>query len=135
MASGSKPEDAATAQAAADEVAAESKSANVESENEDEPEDVPSGAASGSGKKKKSKKKRIKAALGVGTASGASDSAGKQKEEISKAVSGLSKSQIQELLSMNPSLAQELSANSDGKDLTGTSVAEQMKRLKVRHPD
>ena len=90
------------------------------------------GAASGGAqaKKKKSKKKRIKSALGMGK-DGVLDG-DKQKEEISNAVSGLSKDQIQELLKMNPGLAQELSANSDEADLTGSSMAEQMKRLKVR---
>lgn len=134
MASESKPEDASTSQAAAEDIIAESKSANaaqVEFDHEEEADDsAPTeGSANGTAKKKKSKKKRIKAALGMGK-DGAADPE-KQKEEISKAVSGLSKAQIQELLSMNPSLAQELAESSDGKDLSGASAAEQMRKLKV----
>jgi hypothetical protein len=127
----SKPDDPASTQAAADEVIAESKTSHAEVESENEEEDSPQpGGSSPAAKKKKSKKKRIKAALGM-KGDAASDSAGKQKEDISKAMAGLSNGQIQELLSMNPSLAQELAANSDGGDLTGASIAEQMKKLKV----
>jgi glycylpeptide N-tetradecanoyltransferase len=131
----SKPDDHVTAEAAANVGVAESTTnAQEESENEDEEEreDKPQavGSSSQTKKKKKSKKKRIKAALGLG-GDGASDSAEKQKQQISKVVEGLSKAQIQELLAMNPALAQELSASSTDGDLTGDSVAEQMKRLKV----
>ena len=56
-------------------------------------------------KKKKSKKKRIKAALGVG-GDGTND-----KEGIEKALGGLSKDQIQQLLELNPGLAAQLREN------------------------
>ena len=128
MSSSSKPDDPASTQAAAEELITESKAANVESENENENEDEH--AAEGSGtqaKKKKSKKKRIKAALGVG-----GDSAHDGKEGIEKALGGLSKSQIQELLELNPGLAAQLRENAGvSGDFTGASMADQLKRLKV----
>lgn len=133
----SKPDDPASTQAAAEDLITEtSANAQVESEDEDEAETAnahqdAAETSSPAKKKKKSKKKRIKAALGI-RGDGAADGADKQKEKISKAVAGMSQEQVQQLLSMNPSLAQELSANSDGRDLTGTSLAEGMKRLKVR---
>lgn len=135
----SKPDDPSSTKAAADEVVAEStNNAQVESEDEDEPEETPQNAATETSnpakKKKKSKKKRIKAALGMG-GDGAADSPDKQKEKLSKAVAGMSQDQIQQLLSMNPSLAQEISANSGGGDLTADVVAEHMKRMKVRSLD
>ena len=139
----SKPDDPASTQAAADELLAESKSQNAEVESDHEGEDdQPEEAAEAGGstgpqaKKKKSKKKRMKAALGMGGADGTSDSAanqaGPKKADIEKAVAGLSKAQIQGLLEMNPSLAEELRAHSGGRDLTGAEMAEQMKRMKVR---
>ena len=133
----SKPDDSASTKAAAEDLIAETTpNAHVESEDEDEAEaaDAPQGTAETSApakKKKKSKKKRIKTALGMG-GDGAADSADKQKEKISKAVAGMSQEQVQQLLALNPSLAQELSANTDGRDLTGASLAEGMKRMKVR---
>lgn len=132
----SKPDDPASTQAAANEAIAESKSTNVESDQEDEdehdPEPVSSGSiAQASAKKKKSKKKRIKAALGVGggdAAEGGKDG----KEGIEKALQGLSKAQVQELLKLNPGLAAQLKDNDSGADMSGKSMAEQLKRLKVR---
>jgi len=125
----SKFDDPATAQEAADEVIEESKRTStnpqVESENEDEQDETPAAGTSASGaaaKKKKSKRKRIKNAL-----SGGDSSKAESKDEISKAVSGLSKGQIQELLSMNPALAQEIGAG----DLAGKDLSEAMKKLKL----
>jgi glycylpeptide N-tetradecanoyltransferase len=127
----SKPDDPSSTHQAADEVIAESKSANVESENEDEhdPDPVGSGAQAQT-KKKKSKKKRIKAALGVG-GDGAEDKAAKGKEDIQKALAGLSKGQVQELLELNPGLAAQLREKGGGSDLSGASMADQLKRLKA----
>jgi glycylpeptide N-tetradecanoyltransferase len=131
MSSSSKSDDPASTQAAAEEVIAESKAVNVESENENENENEDEHALEGSGaqaKKKKSKKKRIKAALGVG-----SDGVHDGKEGIEKALGGLSKSQIQDLLELNPGLAAQLRENAGASgDLTGASMADQLKRLKVR---
>jgi len=131
----SKPDDPASAEPAASGAVAETQASNTaEIESEGEHEAVPDPtrpASSPTVKKKKSKKKPMKSASGMGGADGAADSAGKQMEEISKAVSGLSKDQIQELVKMNPSLAQELQAGSGGGDLTGAKIAEQLKRLKV----
>lgn len=131
--SSSKPDDPLNTQNAADEVIAESKSANVESDHEDEDEHDADPVASGAqAKKKKSKKKRIKAALGVGGGDGAAGKDGEGKDGIEKALQGLSKAQIQELLELNPGLAAQLRENGGGADLSGASMAEQLKRLKVR---
>ena len=135
MADDSKVDDPATKQKAVDEVTAGTSAApaaEVESENEDEQEDAtPAVGTSASGaaakKKKKSKKNRIKAALAGGSGEGPSSSS--TKDDISKALSGLSKSQVSQLLSMNPALAQEFSA-ADG-DLSLEKTVEPLKRLNL----
>ena len=137
MADESKPKDPAGKQKTAEEVTDEVKagtsaSAHVESENEEEPEEDPAGAgtpASGAAaRKKKSKKKRIKAAL-TGGSSEASGSGG-SREEIQKAVSGLSKDQISEILKMNPALAEQLGVGKNG-DISVSKASEALKRLKL----
>jgi glycylpeptide N-tetradecanoyltransferase len=134
MADESKLEDTATKQKTTKEVIEESKTTSstnplVESENDEEQENTPTAGTAASGataKKKKSKKKRIKAALtgGSGESSGSSS-----KDEISRAVSGLSKAQVSELLAMNPALAQQLGV--DNGDLSGSKAMEAMKRLNL----
>jgi glycylpeptide N-tetradecanoyltransferase len=128
-----KVEDLPTKQEAADEVIAETKASSsiapkVESEDEDEQDEAvpaPEGAvAASTSKKKKSKRKRIKAALAGGSKDGETS-----KDDISKAVGGLSKSQIADLLAMNPALARELGA--DG-DLSSEKTAEAFKRLSLQ---
>lgn len=95
-------------------------------ESDGEHDDVPTevgaeGTPSAAGaKKKKSKKKRIKAAVGMG---GGEASGSQQKDQISKAVSGLSKDQVEDFLKMNPALAQELDGAKD--------PVEAMKRLNL----
>src|SRR5882757_8189510 len=98
---------------AADEVPAESQAPTAEIESGDEHDEAPAGppAAGAAAKKKKSKKKRIKAAMGMGGSTEASGSG--QREQINKAVSGLSKAQLSELLKMNPALANELDGAQD----------------------
>ena len=104
----------------------------VESDNEDEQENAAVGSTTTStaiSKKKKSKKKRIKAALGVGPNGGPSSSS---KDEISKALGGLNKDQIAELMKMNPALAQTVGDQLGGsKDLTGKDAADVMKKLSL----
>lgn len=125
----SKVDDPKLKQEAAEEAIAEVKDkiTKVESDDEDEVEDAPessTAAVTGAAKKKKkSKKNKIKAAL---TGKGKEEPS---KDDIQKAVSGLSKSQISELLSMNPALARELGA--DG-DLTDAKAAEMMKHLNLQ---
>lgn len=119
----SKVNDPATAQKAAEEVIAESQDPQVESDNEEEQDEAPSTETPASGaaaKKKKSKKKRIKAAL---TGKSSEESGSGSRDEISKAVGGLSKDQIQELLKMNPALARELGGEKD--------LGEAMKKLSL----
>jgi len=123
----SKVTDSATAHKAAEEVIEESKSssAQVESENEEQDDNAPSGsnpAVGAAAKKKKSKKKRIKAAL-----SGSSEEP-TSRDEISKAVSGLSKSDIAELLKMNPALAEQLGI---GEGTSASQAADALKKLKL----
>jgi hypothetical protein len=133
MSEESKVEDLPTKQEAADEVIAEAKATSstapkVESEDEDERDDAAppadEGASASTSKKKKSKRKKIKEAL----AGGSKDGEG-SKDDISKAVGGLSKSQISDLLAMNPALARELGA--DG-DLSSKKTAEAFKRLSLQ---
>lgn len=127
----SKLEDKKTAQEAADEVIAKVKGAEVDEEEEDEEDhddtnqSTEASAAGAKSKKKRSKKKKIKSALGLAPKDEAS-----QKEELEKAVSGLSKAQISEMLAMNPSLARELGVT-DG-DTSNTKVLEAFKKLTLQ---
>jgi glycylpeptide N-tetradecanoyltransferase len=136
MADESKVDDTANTQDAAAEVIAESKAApsnpQVESDS-DEDEDgdeapAPDAAASGTAaaKKKKSKKKRIKSLL-HGRSSEPSESS--SRDEISKAVGGLNKSQLSQLLAMNPALAQQLGV-ADG-DLSSKQATDALKKLSL----
>lgn len=136
MADESKLDDPVAKQQAASEAISEAKTASaaqVESEHEDEAEEdttADSTPASGAAaKKKKSKKKRIKAALGGGS-SEASGSGSGSRDELEKAVNGLSKDQITEILKMNPALAEQLGVGQGG-DLSESKAVEAMKRLKL----
>ncbi|APA07227.1 hypothetical protein SS1G_04040 [Sclerotinia sclerotiorum 1980 UF-70] len=104
--------------------------AQVESENEEDNDETTTGATDtpATGKKKKSKRKKIKAALGVG-ASSTGSSGDTTRDDLSKAVAGLSKSQIGELLALNPALAQQIGAV-DG-DLSGKQAAEAVRKLSL----
>ncbi|KAF4631840.1 hypothetical protein G7Y89_g6291 [Cudoniella acicularis] len=134
MADESKLDDPAIKQKAAEEAIQEAKASNsttpkVESDNEDEEDDTTAAgpaASSSAAKKKKSKKKRIKAALtgGSGESSGSS-----LKGDPSKAISGLSKAQISEILKMNPALAQQLGM-ADG-DVSSAKAVEDFKKLSL----
>jgi glycylpeptide N-tetradecanoyltransferase len=123
----------ASKQKASEEIIQENKAkptaAHIESEDEEEHEDTLASAdtavSGATTKKKRSKKKRIKAAL-----TGGSSSQDNSKDDVSKAVSGLNKSQVSELLAMNPSLARELGV-ADG-DLTGDKAAQALKRLNLQ---
>ena len=136
MADEPKLDDPAGKQNAAAEAVGEVKvgastSAQVESENEDHHEEdtlaAGTPASGATAKKKKSKKKRLKAAL----TGGSSESSGSgSRSEIEKAVSGLSKDQISEILKMNPALAEQLGVGQGG-DLSGSKATEALKRLKL----
>ena len=133
MADKSKLDDPATTQKEAEEPTEDVNTSNVakvESDHENEEEDTGAQGTtpSSSGTKKKSKKKRIKDALkggGSSEASGSSSSSG--PADISKAIHGLSKAQVQEILKMNPSLAQDLGVGSDNP----ATVAENFKKLSL----
>lgn len=108
MAEESKIDDLKVKQEAADEVIAEGATATVESESEEEEEAAPpftgaAGASVAAAKKKKSKKKKIKTAVGLGP-----KDAQPSESDIQKAVGGLTKLQLSELLTMNPALAREV---------------------------
>jgi glycylpeptide N-tetradecanoyltransferase len=131
MADESKLDDTALKQKAADEAIAEAKqtSTNAQVESDNEEEDTPAGstpAASAASKKKKSKKQRLRAALAgkSGEASGSSGS----KDEISKAIKGLSNEQVSELLKMNPALAEQLGI---AEGTSASQAADALKRLKL----
>jgi glycylpeptide N-tetradecanoyltransferase len=134
MADESKLDDPANKQKAADEAIAESKAASTapqaEAESDEEDDEVPAEGAtapsSAASKKKKSKRKRIKNLLRGETGE---SSSGPSKDNISKAVSGLSKSQLSELLKMNLALAQQLGAT-DG-DLSSKQATSALKKLSL----
>jgi glycylpeptide N-tetradecanoyltransferase len=135
MADESKINDPASTQKAAAEVTAESKaassSAQAEPESEEEagdeaPAEGTTASSSAAAKKKKSKKKRIKSLLHSDTGE---SSASASKDEISKAVGGLSRSQVAELLKMNPALAQQLGV-ADG-DLSTQQATDALKKLSL----
>ncbi|PBP16793.1 Glycylpeptide N-tetradecanoyltransferase [Diplocarpon rosae] len=101
--------------------------AQLESDNEDDHEDVAPGIAPGTAtKKKKSRRKRVKAALG-----GSSESSGSgSRDEIHKAVGGLGAAQIQEILKMNPALAEQMGM-SEGSDMSGKKLEQAVKNLSL----
>lgn len=88
---------------------------------------APGEAPSASSKKKKSKRKRVKAALGVGSSESANSGS---REEIKKAVSSLGSAQIQEILRMNPALAQQMGVG-EGTELSDRKIEEAMKKLSL----
>ncbi|CZT05833.1 hypothetical protein WAI453_004414 [Rhynchosporium graminicola] len=106
--------------------------AQVDSDNEEEAEeDIAPDTAPGTtaaSKKKKSKRKRVKAALGGGGSSSGSGDA--TRDDLDKAVSGLNVSQIQEILKMNPALAQQLGVDSS-TSLSDAKLQEAMKKLNL----
>lgn len=127
MSEESKIEDITSKQDAAAEAIAKAKidditAPKVESEDEDQQEEAE--VTTTTSKKKKSKRKRIKAAL-----TGGSEGEGSTKDEVEKAVSGMSKSQIADLLAMNPALAREIAP--DG-DLSGKKTVEAFKKLSLQ---
>ncbi|RDL31158.1 Glycylpeptide N-tetradecanoyltransferase [Venustampulla echinocandica] len=108
-----------------------SQNAQVDSGNEDE-EDAPAdgtAASSSAAKKKKSKRKRIKSALAGGGGSSEASGSAPSKSDMSKAISGLSKDQIGEILKMNPSLARDLGVT--GGDVSVAQAAEKLKKLSL----
>ena len=104
------------------------KAAEVDSGSEDdEPAaNEASGAAAGEGskKKKKSKRKKVKEAL--------AGSSGDPEADIKKAIGGLTPQQLQELMALNPALAQEISKANDGKQATPEQAAEMLKRMNLQ---
>lgn len=112
-------------------IEAPSTAAQVESENEEDPGDAAATSTPASGtatKKKKSKRKRVKAALGGGSSE--ASSSGGSREEISKAVSGLGTAQIQEILKMNPALAQQMGVG-EGSELSEKKIQDAIKKLSL----
>lgn len=85
------------------------------------------GAGTGEGskkKKKKSKRAKVKEAL--------TGSSGDPEADIKKAIGGLTPQQLQELMALNPALAQEITKGNDGKQPTPDQAAELMKRLNLQ---
>lgn len=109
MADESKLEDPVSKQKAVEEKIAEAKSTMAQVESENEEEDT--AAASTSGKKKKSKRKKIKAALGVGSSE--ASSSGSSSKDGSKMIGKLDNDQAEQLLKMNPGLAQQIGDGGD----------------------
>jgi glycylpeptide N-tetradecanoyltransferase len=106
---------------------AKGKQPAIESEDEDAAGDDQSAEPSGTtpatgGKKKRSKRKKIKDAI--------SGKPADPTESIKNAIGGLSHQQMTELLALNPALAEELGANTEG---TSTKdLAEAMKKLNLQ---
>ncbi|KOS21643.1 Glycylpeptide N-tetradecanoyltransferase [Escovopsis weberi] len=109
-----------------------------ESEEEDEPVAAADGAASGpsASKNKKRRKNKKKKAQPSGDAADQKDAPGVSGQDdrtaIGNALTGLSPSQLRELVSLNPSLAAELSGEDMKETLTPEMVAEKLKGLSVR---
>lgn len=101
----------------------------VDSDNDEEQEDTtaPGTAPGAASKKKKSKRKRVKAALGGGSSEGSGSSS---RDDLNKAVSGLGAEQIQEILKMNPALAQQMGVG-QGNELSDKKLQEAMKKLNL----
>ncbi|KAL2755748.1 hypothetical protein ACRALDRAFT_2105683 [Sodiomyces alcalophilus JCM 7366] len=101
---------------------AKGKQPEIESDEEvdDDAQDATAAAGAGSAdkKKKKSKRKKVKDAL-----SGGPKSSADPEQDLKKAIGGLTSQQIQELLTLNPALAQELGG------ATGSSSAEDTANL------
>lgn len=133
----SKPVDPAVIAEAAKVVAeataadkAQGKQPEVESDDDDVDvaDDAPAGSSSATAdtsaakKKKKSKRKKIKEVF-----TGKSSSADDGEKDAKKAIGALSNQQVQELLTLNPALAQELAA-AGGSD---KDASEALKKLKL----
>jgi glycylpeptide N-tetradecanoyltransferase len=135
----SKVDDLPAKQEAANEVVVEGSSTNaphVESEGEDDHDEDPTApsadapAASASAKKKKSKRKKIKAAL-TGKSGDSDDAPAKPTvDDMSKAIGGLSKSQLSDLLAMNPALMREI-GGADG-NLSSAKATEALKTMSLQ---
>jgi glycylpeptide N-tetradecanoyltransferase len=130
----SKLADPAATQDAVEEVVEELKASGsaksqVESDNEDEDDTAAaSNPASGAAaKKKKSKKKRIKAALSRSSKDGEASGSTSSQKDMAKAMGNLNEEQIQEILKMNPGLAQDLGVGSTDP----SKVADSFKKLSL----
>ncbi|EPE27530.1 Acyl-CoA N-acyltransferases (Nat) [Glarea lozoyensis ATCC 20868] len=130
----SKIADPAATQDAVEEVVKDAKASGsvktqIESDNEDEEHETTTTntpASTAAAKKKKSKKKRIKDALTRSSKDEASGSTSAQND-MAKAMGGLNKEQIQEILKMNPGLAQDLGVGSSDPN----KVAADFKKLNL----
>ncbi|OBT85691.1 hypothetical protein VE02_05968 [Pseudogymnoascus sp. 03VT05] len=126
MANESRVDDLACKQTAAAEANAESKTASsasqaepyIEEEKSNEPPADETAASSAAAKKEKSEGKRIDKFLHKDT--------GESRDDISNAVNHLSKSQVSEILRMNPALAQELE-----RDPSTKQAAKALKKLSI----
>lgn len=140
MAEESKLDDKAAVTKTTDEVTAESADpqATVEEEDDEEEnddiapaEDDSSPKPAGAKKKKKSKRNKLKNAL---TGKSSNDDTKPTAESVGqKAMSGLTPSQIAELVANNPALAQELAKDlglKDG-DMSSKEATEAMKKLSL----
>jgi glycylpeptide N-tetradecanoyltransferase len=131
----SKLSDPASTHEAVEEVAEELKASSsgkqhIESENEDEEEDTATAdapASSAATKKKKSKKKRIKDALSRSSKDGEASGSTSAQKDMAKAMGNLNQEQIQEILKMNPGLAQDLGVGSSDP----SKVADNFKKLSL----
>ncbi|PNH44318.1 hypothetical protein VD0004_g3333 [Verticillium dahliae] len=131
----SKPVDPATHEAdeALETIAdAKAKQPEVESDDDDDaaedetPAAEANASASASKKKKKSKRKKIKDAL-TGNKSSSAD----PEQDIKKAIGGLTPQQVQELMSLNPALAQEL-GSAAGAGSTPEQQAAALQKLNLQ---
>ena len=130
------PEESKPVEPAVEKVDAElkGKQAEVESDgDEDDDEHEPAAgegsAAAGASGKKKNKKKKSKKAKVKEVLTGKS---GDQEADVKKAISGLNPQQVQELMALNPALAQEVAAASGSANPTADQAAEMLKKLSVQ---
>ncbi|RFU78734.1 glycylpeptide n-tetradecanoyltransferase [Trichoderma arundinaceum] len=108
------------------------KQAAVESDGEEEDEEPVAGDASAAGgasaasgkKKKKSKRKKVKEVL--------TGKSGDAEADLKKAIGGLTPQQLQELMSLNPALAGELSQASGSANPSPDQIAELLKKMNLQ---
>lgn len=128
------PEESKPVEPVVDKIDAElkGKQAEVESEGEeenDEPAEEGGAAGDASGSAKKKKKKKSKKAKMKEVLTGKSDD---QEAQVKKAVNSLTPQQVQELMALNPALAQEVAAASGSANPTTEQAAEMFKNLNLQ---
>lgn len=127
------PEESKPVEPVVDETNAKLKGKQAEAESESEDDDdqqqqhedtSATGAPAAGSKKKKSKRKKVKQAL--------TGKSGDPEADLKKAMEGLTPQQLKELLALNPSLAQEVSAASGSANPSADQAAQLLKNMSLQ---